>query len=57
MFITKYDHKERTWYDKNGKPYEWHPDDPMRLRDVIVWRMCQSNNRYIRRWGQKMWKV
>lgn len=53
MFITKY--KKGTWYDKNGNPYEWHTDDRMRLRDIIVWRICQSKIKFIQRIGWKLW--
>lgn len=54
-FITGYNHVKRVWYDKNGNPYEWHMDDPMRLRDIVVWRLCQSKNKRVQRLGWKLW--
>lgn len=53
FFITEY--KDGTWYGKDGKPYEWHLDDPMRLRDIVVWRLCQSKNKRVQRLGWKLW--
>lgn len=53
-FITGYN--DGTWYDKDHKAYEWHLDDPMRLRDILIWRICQSEKPWVQHIGWDLWE-
>lgn len=54
MFITGY--KNGTWYDVRKRPYEWHHDDPMSLKYVLLWRIGQSKIHWFQHFSWLMWE-